>query len=180
MRRMYPSAKKYVAYIESISKDNLTDWGLGDWIPVRSKSDVTLTTSIYYYTDVSIMAKAAKLFGYVDDAVYYEALANRIKESINDRYLDKETGLYASGTQTELAMPLYWNIVPDGYREKVAEQLNRRVVQDSCHIDVGLLGSKALLGALSDNGYPETAYRVATQETYPSWGYWIKNGATEV
>ena len=73
MRRMYPSAKKYVAYIESISKDNLTDWGLGDWIPVRSKSDVTLTTSIYYYTDVSIMAKAAKLFGYVDDAVYYEA-----------------------------------------------------------------------------------------------------------
>lgn len=75
-------------------------------------------------------------------------------------------------------MPLYWNIVPDGYREKVAEQLNRRVVQDSCHIDVGLLGSKALLGALSDNGYPETAYRVATQETYPSWGYWIKNGAT--
>ena len=178
MRRMYPSAKKYVAYIESISKDNLTDWGLGDWIPVRSKSDVTLTTSIYYYTDVSIMAKAAKLFGYVDDAVYYEALADRIKESINDRYLDKETGLYASGTQTELAMPLYWNIVPDGYREKVAEQLNRRVVQDSCHIDVGLLGSKALLGALSDNGYPETAYRVATQETYPSWGYWIKNGAT--
>ena len=93
-------------------------------------------------------------------------------------YIDKETGLYASGTQTELAMPLYWNIVPDGYREKVAEQLNRRVVQDSCHIDVGLLGSKALLGALSDNGYPETAYRVATQETYPSWGYWIKNGAT--
>ena len=90
---MYPSAKKYVAYIESISKDNLTDWGLGDWIPVRSKSDVTLTTSIYYYTDVSIMAKAAKLFGYVDDAVYYEALADRIKESINNRYLDKETGL---------------------------------------------------------------------------------------
>ena len=178
LRRMYPSVKKYVAYIESIAPDNLTDWGLGDWIPVRSKSDVTLTTSIYYYTDVAILAKAAAQLGYADDAVYYEALAGKIRKAINDRYLDKETGIYASGTQTELAKPLYWNVVPDEYRVKVAEQLNRRVEADSCHIDVGLLGSKALLGALSDNGYPETAYRVATQESYPSWGYWIKNGAT--
>ena len=178
MRRMYPSVKKYVAYIESIAKNNLTDWGLGDWIPVRSKSDVTLTTSIYYYNAVSIMAKAAAQLGYADDAAYYSALAVKIREAINDRYLDKETGIYASGTQTEQAMPLYWNVVPDECRAKVAEQLNRRVEADSCHIDVGLHGSKALLGALSDNGYPETAYRVATQESYPSWGYWIKNGAT--
>lgn len=178
LRRMYPSVVKYLAYIGSVAKGNLTDWGLGDWIPVRSKSDVTLTTSIYYYVDASILAKTAALLGYADDAVRYETLAGEIRKAINDRFLDRERGIYASGTQTELAMPLYWNVVPDECRAKVAEQLNRRVVADSCHLDVGLLGSKALLGALSDNGYPETAYRVATQTTYPSWGYWIKNGAT--
>ena len=57
LRRMYEPIKKYVSYIESISPEYLTDWGLGDWVPVRSKSNITLTSSIYYYTDVHILAK---------------------------------------------------------------------------------------------------------------------------
>jgi alpha-L-rhamnosidase len=43
---------------------------------------------------------------------------------------------------------------------------------------VGLLGTKALLGALSENGYADVAYRIASCETFPSWGWWIVNGAT--
>ena len=52
------------------------------------------------------------------------------------------------------------------------------MVSDNYHIDVGLLGSKAILNALSENGYPDLAYKVATQEDFPSWGAWIKDGAT--
>ena len=40
------------------------------------------------------------------------------------------------------------------------------------------LGTKTILNALSENGFAELAYEVALQETYPSWGWWIKNGAT--
>jgi alpha-L-rhamnosidase len=40
------------------------------------------------------------------------------------------------------------------------------------------LGAKAILGALSDNGQAQTAYRLASQDTFPSWGWWIVNGAT--
>ena len=43
---------------------------------------------------------------------------------------------------------------------------------------MGLLGTKALLNALSENGYADVAYRVAAREAYPSWGWWIVNGAT--
>ena len=53
-----------------------------------------------------------------------------------------------------------------------------RSTENDFHIDVGLLGSKAILNALSENGHPEVAYRLASQETYPSWGWWIVNGAT--
>ena len=178
LRRMYGPIKKYVSYIESISTNHLTDWGLGDWVPVRSKSNITLTSSIYYYTDVCILAKAARLFGYAEDASYYNTLAQKIKEAINTSFLNKETGIYAEGTQTELAMPLYWGIVPEEDKKKVAARLHELVEKDDYHLDVGLLGSKALLSALSDNGYAETAYKVASQDTYPSWGYWIKQGAT--
>ncbi|HBG80376.1 MAG TPA: alpha-rhamnosidase, partial [Porphyromonadaceae bacterium] len=50
--------------------------------------------------------------------------------------------------------------------------------QDNKHIDVGLLGTKTILNALSENGYAQLAYEVASQETFPSWGWWIVNGAT--
>jgi hypothetical protein len=43
---------------------------------------------------------------------------------------------------------------------------------------VGLLGSKAILNALSENGYADLAYTVASQKDLPSWGWWIVNGAT--
>ena len=45
-------------------------------------------------------------------------------------------------------------------------------------MDVGLLGTKAILNALSENGYADLAYTLASQSTYPSWGWWIVNGAT--
>jgi alpha-L-rhamnosidase len=80
--------------------------------------------------------------------------------------------------QTELSVPLYWGVVPDELRAKVAANLARRVAADNYHLDVGLLGTKAILGALSDNGQADVAYRLAAQETYPSWGWWMANGAT--
>jgi alpha-L-rhamnosidase len=75
-------------------------------------------------------------------------------------------------------MALQWGIVPDQYRAKLAENLAKRVAANGMHLDVGVLGAKAILSALSDNGQGETAYKLAAQDTYPSWGWWIVNGAT--
>lgn len=80
--------------------------------------------------------------------------------------------------QTELSVPLYWGVVPDELRSQVAANLARRVAADNYHLDVGLLGTKAILGALSENGQADVAYRLAAQETFPSWGWWMANGAT--
>ena len=60
----------------------------------------------------------------------------------------------------------------------MAENLANRVIADGKHIDVGLLGTKTILNALSANGYADLAYEVALQKTFPSWGWWIVNGAT--
>jgi alpha-L-rhamnosidase len=74
---------------------------------------------------------------------------------------------------------LQWGIVPDELRGKVSENLAKRVEADDKHPDVGILGCRALLPALSENGYADLAYTVVSQETYPSWGYWIvKDNAT--
>jgi len=174
----YEAVVRYVDHITSISPDGLTDWGLGDWVPVKSKASAELTSSCYYYADVIILSKMAKLLGHTDDHQKYLTLGVKIKTAFNNKFLKKETGLYGSGIQTELCVPLYWGLVPDEMKEKVASNLAKRVVADGSHLDVGLLGTKAILNALSENGYADLAYTLASQESYPSWGWWIKNGAT--
>src|SRR5690554_5079057 len=174
----YDNIKRYVDYIDMNYPHGLTDWGLGDWVPVNSKSPKELTSSAYYYVDAVILSKAAKLFDKKEDHNKYTALAEKIKSAINDKYLNRDTGIYGDGLQTELSVPLQWGIVPEEMLEKVAANLAERVEADNKHIDVGLLGTKAILNALSENGYPELAWEVASQETYPSWGWWIVNGAT--
>ncbi len=146
-------------------------------MPVKSKSSVELTSTAYYYTDVIILAKTCKLLKN-NSAARYFALAEKIKHAFNKKFYDPATGLYASGLQTELSVPLTAGLVPDSIRAKVAGNLASRVKADSFHLDAGVLGAKAILNALSENGYAAIAYKVAAQETYPSWGLWIKNGAT--
>jgi alpha-L-rhamnosidase len=178
LEQCYDNIKRYVDHIDAESPEGLTNWGLGDWVPVKSVTPKEFTSSIYYYTDVTILAKAAQLLDHKKDFKKYSALAEKIKNAINSKYLNTEIGIYGSGLQTELSVALYWGIVPDRLKSKVAKNLADRVIQDDKHIDVGLLGTKAILNALSENGYAELAYEVALQETYPSWGWWIKNGAT--
>lgn len=174
---VYDNIKRYVDYLDRTYPSGITDWGLGDWIPIQAKSSKELTSSIYYYVDADILAKAAALLSKPDDYRKYSALAEKIKASINARFLNEETGVYCSGHQTELSAPLYWKIVPEQLKTLVAKNLAEKVQKDG-RMDVGLLGSKTILNALSENGYAELAYMLASKDTYPSWGWWIKNGAT--
>lgn len=178
LKDCYENIKRYVDYVSRISPEGLTSWGRGDWVPVKSHSNKELTSSVYFYVDAKILANAAKLFNKQEDYVYYTALAEKIKVAVNKKYLNRETGIYSSGTQTELSVPLQWKIVPEDMIAKVAKNLAIKVEENEFHLDVGVLGAKAILNALSENGYPDVAYRIAAQDTYPSWGWWIVNGAT--
>lgn len=174
----YENIRRYVDYIDRTYPSGLTTWGRGDWIPVSTQSDKELTSSVYFYTDAMILANAARLLGYTDDCHHYTALATKIRNAINAKFLDRKRGIYANGSQTELSVPLKWGIVPEDMKAKVAANLNRKVEEADFHLDVGVLGAKALLDALTENGYAHTAWKVASQDTYPSWGHWIANGAT--
>lgn len=174
----YNNIKAYVDHVDVISPTGLTTFGRGDWVPVKSTSSLEFTSSIYFYVDANILAKTAKLFNNQQDYNHYSALAEKIRKAINDKYFNKETCIYASGTQTELSMALQWGIVAEPYKSRVAANLAKKVAADNMHLDVGVLGTKAILNALSDNGQAATAYKLAAQDTYPSWGWWIVNGAT--
>ncbi|RYY35114.1 MAG: alpha-rhamnosidase, partial [Sphingobacteriaceae bacterium] len=104
----YTNIKRYVDHIDELYPTGLTSWGLGDWVPVKSVSPVELTSTAYYYADVVILAKTAKLLGNEKDYVWYSQLAVKIKDAFNTKYLDRAKGIYGKGLQTELSVPLYW------------------------------------------------------------------------
>ncbi|RZJ78945.1 MAG: hypothetical protein EOO20_27340, partial [Chryseobacterium sp.] len=163
---------------EGFPKDGLTTFGRGDWVPVKSTSNLEYTSSVYFYVDADILAKTARLFHKQTDYLFYSALAEKIRKAINAKFFDSVKVSYCSGVQTELSMALQWNVVDERYKLQLAENLAKRVTADGMHIDVGVLGAKAILNALSDNRQAETAYKLASQDTYPGWGWWIVNGAT--
>lgn len=175
----YSIMKKHTDYWLSKFPDGLiTDACLGDWIPYKSVANRELTASIYHYKNVDIVSRTAQLLGFKSDYEYYKSEAERIKDTINQKFLNKETGIYANGYQTELSMPLYWGIVPEDCIQKVAEQLTKRVSEDRDHLDVGIMGCKTILNALTETGNVEQAYRMVTQQDYPSWGNWLRQGGT--
>ena len=165
-------------HLSEISPDHLTDWGLGDWVPIKSVSSVELTSSVYFYIDALLLSKIAEVLSEKEDAEKYLALAGKVKDAINSKFLDREKGIYASGFQTELSLPLFWGVVPQEMIRKVADNLAKTVKENGTQLDVGLLGSRAILNALSENGYPDLAWQLASKKEFPSWGWWIANGAT--
>jgi len=178
LKDCYGNIKLYVDHIDELYPTGITSWGLGDWVPVKSQSPVSFTSTAYYFADATILANTAKLVGKNEDLQKYTALAAKIKDAFNAKYFDSITCLYGSGLQTELSVALYWGLVPSTFKAKVAANLAKRVTADGVKLDVGLLGTKAILNALSENGYADLAYQLAARKTFPSWGWWIANGAT--
>lgn len=177
---MYENIKLYVDYIDKQSPNGLTTWGLGDWLAIKTQSDTEFTSSLYYYTDALILSKMASVLEKEIDHILYSQLADKIRIAINNKFFNAEKGIYCNGSQTELASALYWDIVPNIYKKRVAENLLAKVKETDYHIDTGLLGSKVILGALTNNGFAQAAYEMASKTTYPSWGYWMVNGSTTI
>ena len=174
----YEGMKKLFSHFESLSKDYLLPTGLGDWAAYKTKAPVVITSTAYFYQFAKILSKAAAMTGRTEESRHYEEMALKIRKAFNEKFYDRKTGLYGKGSQTAQSCALYFGLVEEKERKKVVRQLVELVRKTDNHIDTGILGAKFLLNALSDNGHAELALQVVTNETLPSWKYWIKQGAT--
>jgi alpha-L-rhamnosidase len=175
----YEGVKKYVEYLRSRAPDHvLRFYHYGDWIAVE-KTPGEFVSAAYYYLDVELLRKMAESLGRSADAQAYAQLAGDIKEAINKEFFNPRAGEYANGTQTANALALYFGLVPADQRGRVMTSLvNNIVYRHDTHLTTGFIGIKYLMRLLSQAGRSDLAYELATQTTYPSWGYMIERGAT--
>jgi alpha-L-rhamnosidase len=117
------------------------------------------------------MARFAGLLG--KNASPYLQKADTLKQLINQKFFNPDSALYSNGSQTALSVALYFNLVPEGFEQKVADNLVASVRANDHHLDFGVLGSKYVPAMLTKYGYVEDAFLMASRETAPSWGHWI-------
>lgn len=173
--RLWDNMKLLMCYFEKMSNSGLIGYGLGDWFPPPGAviCPAECTETAMYYLDLTIMAMFAKLFG--DDSLKYESLADKVKKSYLDKYLDNND---LEQSQTFLAVNIYCGIYDKETAKKKAKKLSDLVIANGYHIDCGFVGSKCIFSALSDYGYIGTALKMVLEKTMPSYSYWVGLGMT--
>ena len=192
LENQYPSMKAWIEYIRKNAGDSLIWKGgstYGDWLfyhpPVNNHpepdgyTEHDFIATAFYANSTSILAEAAKALGKTDDAKMYYDLFNKIKEVFINEYVTK-AGRVGTNSQTSYVLALKFNLLPDNLREKAAAFLDDDIKSRSNHLSTGFLGTPYLCHVLSDNGYTDVAYDLLLQESYPSWLYPVKMGATTI
>jgi alpha-L-rhamnosidase len=179
LQQNYEGLKKYVAFLQSRAEDNVLRYSYyGDWIAIKHTPGALISDSYFYY-DTEILSNIAKILGKTEDAENYANQAGTIKDAFNKAFFNSQTGEYANGTQTAETMPLFLNLVPEKERGEVMGKLTNDIVYEhNTHVTTGFIGVKYLLPVLTRDGRTDLAYELATQTTYPSWGFMIARGAT--
>ncbi len=165
----------------------------GDWcVPPESRemiwsndamrvTDKELVASAYFYYNLQQLAYFASVLGNDADVKLYGEIAARMKVAFNAKWLKPVEGVYDNGNQTSCILPLAFGLVPDANRKQIVDHLVSKILVDAKgHVGTGMIGCQWLMRVLTDNGWPDVAHRLATNTTYPSWGYMIKKGATTI
>lgn len=198
---IYPYLKEYAT--KNIKELESLGWtwgtrGLSDWVApcceengeveANPSEGAEICCTAFEYAMLKSMIYIAEMLGKNEDISEYDSAAKHIYDAFNERFYNSELKIYETSIwnpkgsrtkyrQTSNLLPLAFGLVPDEHKKAVAENLAADFINRDYHLDTGCTGTKFVLPVLCDNGYSDIAFRVLMQKTYPSWGYWLENGA---
>lgn len=195
--------KEYMTEGYIVTKDKYGDWCVPPESPelIHSKdstrrTDGSLIATAYYYKMLQYMMRFARLQGLAQEEEVYSALATKVGEAFNREFLTVKQGtspvpgghilypdsvFYGNNTVTANILPLAFGMVPEAHRQEVAKNVVTTIITtNKGHISTGVIGTQWLMHELSNIGRADIAYLLATNKTYPSWGYMAEQGATTI
>ncbi len=195
IEKHFPNMSKWWYYMFENYQDNglvKRDF-LGDWVVPPSETELIHTkdqfritdgeflgASFFYYI-TRLMEKFAGILKLDKDAVFFTLKANIQHEKFHESFFDTKTNAYKCNTPTANILALAFGLVPDSLINTIVSNLKERIaVIFSNHLPVGMIGLKFLMRTLTNYEMEELAWKIATQTSYPGWGYMIKNGATTI
>lgn len=182
MTRYYDEMKALLGYYSSLADGHiirnysvLSDWGQQtSGLMQLTSSPFTLTCTYYYL--LNAMKEVAQALGHADDAQRWMTEAAEVKNAFNARFY--KDGVYEHGNQANYGMALYYGLVDEENVAAVAAALAQSVRSSDYCVKTGEIGLRPTLMALAQNGFNDVVYGMAKKTTYPSYGYWLGQGAT--
>ncbi|MEU8651304.1 glycoside hydrolase family 78 protein [Streptomyces sp. NPDC048737] len=191
LRAQYPSMRDWVDAVDRIAGPGRI-WGegfqFGDWLdpaapaddPGRAMTSSCLVATAYFAHSARLLARTARLLGQDDDAGRYLALADSVRDAFLGRF-HAGGGRLTEETQTAYALALCFRLIEDpAERAEAGRRLAALVAEGGHRIGTGFLGTPLVCDALTDTGHVDTAYRLLTQRSCPSWLHQVDMGATTV
>ncbi len=190
LEEQFNSMKAWVDWIHRKSTNYLWNTGFhyGDWLFYRpfddndGRSAVTdkyLIAQTFFAHSTQLVVNAANVLGKKDEAAKYSDLLQKVKDAFNKEYVTSN-GRLISSTQTAYVLALNFDMLPEDLRQPTAQRLVDNIKSYDTHLTTGFLGTPYLTHVLSRFGYTDVAYSLLLQESYPSWLYPVKMGATTI
>ncbi|MBA7475402.1 Alpha-L-rhamnosidase [subsurface metagenome] len=77
-------------------------------------------------------------------------------------------------------LSLAFDLLPKDKRPLAIDHLVSNIEERDWHLSTGFVGTKNLMTTLTDIGRADVAYRLFHKDTFPSWGFSIRHGATSI
>ena len=174
----YESMVRYIDYLKANSKKLIRpSIGYGDWVSQDSNTPKELIATAYFAFVCKLMSEMANVLGKMKDQKKYEHLYEKVKTAYLKAFVNEE-GQVKGGTQTAYCVSLEMDLIPPSLQEKTGKFLVKEIMARNGHLSTGFLGIRELLPALSKINRHDVAYKILLNDTFPSWGYQIQQGAT--
>jgi hypothetical protein len=185
IRTAYPMMKKYVSYLKEKSNNHIISYGLGDWYDngpnrpgVAQLTPNELTATAIYYYDLKLLSQMAELLNDQKQSADYLVWSDEIKKVFNKKFFDSQRKVYATGSQTSMAMPLCLGLVEEKYRQQVFQNLVDSINASGKKLTAGDIGFHFLVQALHEGGASQLLYEMNYRDDVPGYGFQLKKGAT--
>ena len=180
IERNYDAMARYLAWLaEGRKGGDISIRPLGDHLNLGGGANPKVIERAYLANLSALMSEMAAAIGKTDDATRYRAQSEDVKASFQHDFIEPD-GTITNSSQTGYALAFTMNLVPPDMMGKVGEKFVGELQKTDWHLATGFIGTPRLLPGLHDAGRDDVAYRVLLQETYPSWLFPVKNGATTV
>jgi len=182
LEKHYDAMAKFVDFREKSAPDHLAPKKFhcfGDWLNIEAKTPKDVIYAAYTAGDAQIMAKVAAVLGKDDDVDKYTKLYEDIKRAFNKAYVGQD-GKIKGDTQTVYVLALWFDLVDGEMKEKAERHLIERIKERDWHLSTGFVGTRDLMHVLTKIGRTDVAYRLMFTDTFPSWLFPVKNGATSI
>ncbi len=184
LEKRYNAMKAWVDYIDSVNPDHIwvkrSNNNFGDWLNVHDDMPRDVLATAYFAHSTDLFARIATILGRNEDAAKYGALLREIKQAFNEHFVS-DNGTIKGNTQTCYVLGLWFDLLPADKRLLAQKKLADHIMLDrQGHLATGFVGVGYLCPTLTSIGRNDIAYVLLNNDTYPSWGYSIKHGATTI